>query len=235
MVAPLRAGELAHGREGFRPLSRADYTVAMLQIVSALNWVQAVILFIFGGYIAMSGLGTNGSTFGLFVALGCFLLGAPFAYLGTVIEKGRGRGLQTAFAVLAFFAFPVGTLFSVFSLYAIWFSPLSERFEAGGAAPRRVKARDARVDSALAEADEDEIDDDWPEDEPAYAYARRMADAGMRAGALRARLRNGGVDPDDVETLLGAVGLVRPGGERAQRDARPAAPARRPRPAPKGR
>ncbi|MEW6429950.1 MAG: hypothetical protein AB1730_00470 [Myxococcota bacterium] len=212
----------------------------MLQIISVINWLQAVGFLLVGGWIALESatstggvmqvtlgpVSTSGSGAGLGVALGfgLVLLGAPFAYLGAVIEKGRGRGLQTVMSVLAFFAFPVGTAFSLFTLYALWFSPLSARFEGGAArstASRRASGE--RSDAALDEVDADAIDDAWPEDEPAYAYARRMADAGMRAGALRARLRQGGVDPDDVETLLGAVGLVRPGAERARPTARRAA------------
>ncbi|MCC6332705.1 MAG: hypothetical protein IT380_01805 [Myxococcales bacterium] len=207
----------------------------MLRIVSLLNWLQAIFLFIGCAWFALMSAGTNAGGFGLLVALGGLLLALPFAYLGAVLEKGRGRGLQTALSVLAFFAFPVGTLFSVFSLYAIWFSPLSARFEGRGA-PQRSRRRDRseRVDELLDEVDADLIDDDWPEDEPAYAYARRMADAGLRAGALRARLANGGVSPDDIETLLGAVGLVRPGAQRARPAAREGRPARKPaRPAPR--
>lgn len=225
----------------------------MLQIISVINWLQGVVFILIGGWIALESatstggvaritlgpVSTSGSGPGLGVALGLglVLLGVLFAYLGTVLEKGRGRGLQTAISVLAFFAFPVGTAFSVFTLYALWFSPLSARFEGGSArtnASRRASGE--RSDAALDEVEADTIDDAWPEDEPAYAYARRMADAGMRTGALRARLRNGGVEPDDVETLLGAVGLVRPGAERARPEARRASvPSPRTRPPTKRR
>lgn len=165
----------------------------MLRLLSALNWVQAALLVVVGVWFALMTLTAGAGPFGVVVLVFCLALAVPFAYLGAVIDKGRGRGLQTALAALALLAFPVGTLFGALSLYAVWFSEARLRFEGG----------------PVTEAPEDEvIDDAWPEGESPYAYARRMADAGLRAGALRARLEERGLAPDEVETLLGAVGLA---------------------------
>lgn len=86
-------------------------------------------------------------------------------------------------------------MFGVFALYVIWFSEARTRFEAAAAEAPPPEASDADIDEA------------WSEGESPYAYARRMADAGLRVGRLRARLEEGGLAPDEVETLLGAVGL----------------------------
>lgn len=178
----------------------------MLRILSVLNWVQAALLVVVGVWFALMTMTVGAHPYGIVVLLLCLAVAWPFAYLGAVIEKGRGRGLQTALAVLALTAFPLGTLFGAFTLYAVWFSDARTRFGAGTA--------DEPADEALPDAarpgapDDDGFDDAWPEGESPYAYAHRMVDAGLRGSALRARLEERGLAPDEVELLLRAVGQV---------------------------
>ncbi len=73
-----------------------------------LNWGMAALYVLALGLIAL--WGGSRMPFGMFALSSAFRIMAtlPSAYLGWVIEKGRGRILQTIFAVLALFNFPLG-------------------------------------------------------------------------------------------------------------------------------
>lgn len=198
----------------------------MLRLLSALNWVQAALLAVVGVWFALVTLSVGANPFGAVVLVLCLALAAPFAYLGVVVDQGRGRGLQTALSVLALLAFPLGTLFGAVSLYVVWFSEAKTRFDAGAAvaeaadaadaadAPDAPDAADAADAATPGEAADGGVVDAWPEGESPYAFARRLADAGVPPAELRAQLQSRGLAPDEVETLLRAVGLARPGTER---------------------
>lgn len=170
-----------------------------LQVISALNWLQVVAL-----VAAPVGAAVLGAPFEAVLLFGavCLPFAAPFLYLALVIEKGRGRVLQSVLSGLMLLAFPVGTLISAFTLYVLWFSEHRQLFDdvAAGYGPPS--------DDAPAPVDED---DDGGIEETPYAFARRLADQGQRPDVVRQRLLARGLDADEVETLLGAVGLTRPG------------------------
>lgn len=109
-----------------------------LQLVSALNWVQAVLLLAIPGGVAVFGLPLE---FVLVLFVLFLLLAAPFVYLALVIDKGRGRVLQTIVSGVMVAAFPVGTLLSTW-LYVVWISDHRHRFEevAASRAPQRWRA-----------------------------------------------------------------------------------------------
>lgn len=93
-----RTGDaLGRVRAAYREVVGERYTPPMLRLVSALNWVHATLLVVVGAWFALMTFSSDASPFGIVVLVLCFALAAPFAYLGAVIEKGRGRGLQTGF------------------------------------------------------------------------------------------------------------------------------------------
>lgn len=170
-----------------------------LQLISALNWLQVVAFVAVPVAAAVLGVPLEAV---LLFGLVCLPLAAPFLYLALVIEKGRGRVLQSVFSGLMLLAFPVGTAISAFTLYVLWFSEHKQLFDdvAAGYGPPPDDARDQGAE-----------DDDGGVEETPYAFARRLADEGKRPDVVRQRLLARGLDADEVETLLGAVGLTRPG------------------------
>lgn len=176
-----------------------------LQLLSALNWVFAVLYLVaFLFVLLMSSMAPSvpvllllGS--GLVLAL----FAAPHVYLALNVERGRGRILQTVLAVFSLLNFPLGSAFGIFAIWAVWAGPSAPVFEDPSLA-------DARHDD-VQEADEGEgeADEDDGSESP-YAYARRLRDEGMNARAIRARLDRRELADEEIETVLGALGLKVP-------------------------
>jgi hypothetical protein len=97
-----------------------------LQLLSALNWCMAAI---YAGAVLFVGVITEDLKTTLLVLAGVSPFLAAHSYIGATIEKGAGRGLQTVFAVLSLFAFPIGTLFGLYALYFCWFGESARSFE----------------------------------------------------------------------------------------------------------
>ena len=171
-----------------------------LELLSGLNWAMAVLY----GCVGLVGLMVMPMPAALVWVVMLLLVALPHVYLGLNIEKGRGRTLQTIFAVLSLLNFPLGTAFGVFALMTVWSSANAELFEDG---PKSY------VDE-LPDVDQVDLD------ESPYAMAKRLKESGLRAGSIRTRLNMRGLQDDEIETVLGALGL--------STSARAPAPARRP-------
>lgn len=146
----------------------------MLSTLSALNWamvalyvsVGAVVLLIFPVPLHVGAL----------IMLMLAAVSLPFAYLGYAIEKGRGRTLQTIFAVLSLFNFPLGTAFGAFALWVCW-SAEKDRFD--------FPEEDGAAEAAPSDEDEEEQGDP---DETPYDLARGLVQRGIKAPVIRQRL-----------------------------------------------
>ncbi|MFT3712127.1 MAG: hypothetical protein QM817_31170 [Archangium sp.] len=182
----------------------------MLGILSTLNWLMAalyVALLIVVGIM----MGEH-MPFHIFALIGAvvMLCAAPSAYLGYVIEKGRGRGLQTVFAVLALANFPLGTAYGAFALWVCW-SLEAEVFERGGVDAMAPKKRVARKKSArIEEEEESEGEGDYVSpvrpDSP-YALAKQLKSEGVDDGEIQEELAFKDLDAEEIETVMGAAGL----------------------------
>jgi hypothetical protein len=147
--------------------------MSSLELLSALNWIMVVFYVGVGAFFAFVGGNTPAPVIAIALTV-VALLSAPHVYLGLVIEKGRGRVLQTVMAVLSLLNLPCGTLFGAFALWVCWGSSHVALFDSverdGEAAPRR-----RRVVPAEGEALEDELPADDSDQTPleTHAVARR--------------------------------------------------------------
>lgn len=158
-----------------------------LELLSGLNWAMAVLY----GCVGLLGFVMLPMEPGLVWLVVLLLVSLPHVYLGLNIEKGKGRTLQTIFAVLSLLNFPLGTAFGVFALMTVWSAGNAELFEGG---PKSY------VDE-LPDVDPVDLD------ESPYAMAKRLKESGLRAGSIRTRLNMRGLPDDEIETVLGALGL----------------------------
>jgi hypothetical protein len=168
-----------------------------LELLSALNWCMAI-LYVFVAVLAV-GVFPLPPTSAATLCGVSLLLAVPFGWLGAVVEKGRGRGFQTAVSIVSLFNFPIGTVFGAYALWVCWASDHRARFEAGAASdlpPSRAGAGDADDEVTVPQA--------RPEESP-YAYAQRLKRSGLSASAIRQRLTQRGLDREEIETLLGAT------------------------------
>lgn len=165
-----------------------------LQLLSALNWVFALL---YGApLVVLLALGAPVEVLAV-ALLVCLFVAAPHVYLALVIDKGRGRGLQTVLAALSLLAFPVGTVFGVFALMTIWSERYGPLFEAGGAAVDEPGAAGAARDfSATADGLEHEVA------ESPRAFALRLRRAGAPNAQVRARLEELGLDREAVAMVM---------------------------------
>jgi hypothetical protein len=149
--------------------------MSSLELLSALNWIMVVFYVGIGLFFGM--VGSNTPPLFLAIAFSVVaLFAAPHVYLGLVIEKGRGRVLQTVLGVLSLFNFPIGTAFGAFALFVCWGSRHVELFEAverGNAGPPR-RPRPAALEEE-SEAEEALADDDQTPLE-VHAVSRRRGD-----------------------------------------------------------
>jgi hypothetical protein len=117
-----------------------------LAILRAVNWLVA-------GYTVLAGLlflvlfllpwlvGADGPTwaFALLGILGFVLIACGalvHVILGFLVGSGRGRLLQTIFALVQLLSFPVGTLYALYALWVCWIDPEStRRFESAWKPP----------------------------------------------------------------------------------------------------
>lgn len=132
------------------------------------------------------------------------LLAAPHVYLALTIEKGRGRWLQTALAIVALPGFPIGTAIGALAIWVCWFGESAKVFDDPSLA-QRLSANGPDVPP-------------WREGETAWAYATRARRAGFEPAEIAAGLEAAGFEPDDIETTLGAL-------QPERRARRPRAPA----------
>jgi hypothetical protein len=166
-----------------------------LQLLSALNWCFALL---YGALIFVPIFFPVPLPAALAIAGGVVLIAGPHAYLGYVIDKGRGRTLQTIFAVLNLGNFPVGTIFGAFALYTVWGEGNRELFENppdddSGPKPPPPEFSD--------EADALEME----EGETARAFSLRLREAGAPVGQLRARLEEQGLDFEAIDIVLSSL------------------------------
>ena len=174
----------------------------MLGILAMLNWGMAALYVSVLGLVWM--LGGDRLPFEAFALIGMFLMLAalPSAYLGYAIEKGRGRILQTVFAVLALFNFPLGTAYGVFALWVCW-SAEAEIFDQGGieaTQPQRdVRRRQAPID--------DEVTVPKARGTSPYAIAQRLKQQGLKAGDIQEQLHVEGLSGEEIETLMNSLGV----------------------------
>ncbi len=181
----------------------------MLGILAVLNWLMAAL---YAGFVVflwiVAGDKLPPDTLMLLSAV-LLLLATPFAYLGYAVEKGRGRTLQTVFAVLALFNVPIGTAFGIFALWVCW-SAERTVFEQGGLpqpddeAPRLRDDRDATPVNRPAVQRRPVEDDGTP-----YSTARAMHARGDSARVIQSKLESRGLDPEEVETVMNALDLRR--------------------------
>ena len=162
-----------------------------LQLTSALNWINAIFL-VFAGLVFVM-LGNLSVPAGALLMVAVLLFAAPFAWLGSVIEKGRGRTLQTVFSVLSLFNFPIGTVCAVISLWAVWGSEHARIFEEGGA---------PEADEEVFEAPERDAPADGLSP---FDFARQLAKRGLGPEVIATRLRARGLPRDEIETVLNAL------------------------------
>jgi hypothetical protein len=200
----------------------------MLGILSVLNWLMAVL---YGAGLGFAWLGAPGDInvnfFGtnfafsgesrmqgqLVMTLLLVALAAPHVYLGLFIEKGRGRILQSILAVIALFAFPIGTAFGAFALWVCW-SVEAELFESGVTREeRRVRAR-RKQDDLDAETQELLDDPEFvaehippPREGSPYAIAKQLVAEGASDQEVQAELSAQGLTDDEVETLMTTLGV----------------------------
>lgn len=124
------------------------------------------------------------------------------AYLGLAIKKGRGRILQTLFAALALFYFPLGTAYGVFALWVCWFAE-AEVLDQGGVEetqPRReVRRQEAPID--------DEVTVPQARGTSPYDIALRLKQQGLKMGDIQEQLHAEGLSGEDIETLMNSLGL----------------------------
>lgn len=175
----------------------------MLGILSVLNWLIAALYVVALLFVwIMGGERLPFDAFAI-IAMILLLLALPSAWLGYSIEKGRGRILQTIFAALSLFNFPLGTAYGAFALWVCW-SAEAEVFERGGGAePRR--RREAPADEAPPE-EEDDVDATKPASTP-YAIAKQLQKRGVSAGDIQERLHSDGLSAEEIETVLSSLGL----------------------------
>lgn len=181
----------------------------MLGILSVLNWLMAAL---YASGIAflwiVAGDQLPADTL-MLISAGILLLAAPFAYLGYAVEKGRGRTLQTVFAVLALFNVPLGTAFGIFALWVCW-SAERDVFEQGGLpqpdddSPRARDHHDATPVNRHAVQRRPVEDDGTP-----YSMAKSMRERGASAQVIQSKLESQGLDREEVETVMNALGLRR--------------------------
>lgn len=179
----------------------------MLGILSVLNWlISAVYLVALLFVWIMGGGGMPVEALALITGL-LVLLALPSAWLGYSIEQGRGRILQTIYAVLSIFNFPLGTAYGAFALWVCW-SAEAELFDRGGAEePRRQPRRRREEPEDEAPADEEEdVDATKPASTP-YAIAKQLQKRGVSAGDIQERLHSDGLTAEEIETVLSSLGL----------------------------
>ena len=176
----------------------------MLGILSVLNWLMAalyvVILLLIG---IMFGEHLPFDAFAL-IAMILLILALPSAYLGYSIELGRGRILQTIFAALGIFNFPLGTAYGVFALWVCW-GVEKDVFDAGGVEQPREPRRRRAVEEEEPEPDLEDVATK-PASTP-YAIAKQLQKRGLPAGDIQQRLHEEGLAADEIETLMNSLGL----------------------------
>ncbi len=170
-----------------------------LQWLSALNWVVAIF------YLALPCLGlvfgAPGRVFAI-AATAALLLAAPHVYLALRIERGAGRGLQSVLAVVSMLYFPLGTAFGLFALWVLWFSEHRAIFD--DAALADVVKFSADPQGAPAESDSNRTK------ETDFEYAHRLADGGRSPEWIYARLKQRGLDGEEIVLLFEALHLKLP-------------------------
>jgi hypothetical protein len=182
----------------------------MLGILSGLNWAMAAL---YAGVLIFIGVMFGAQMpYEMFALIGMMLMlmALPSAYLGYAIEQGRGRGLQTIYAVLALFNFPIGTAYGAFALWVCWGAE-AELFDQGGvdATQPRRDSRVVEVDAPAFEENEAEAEAEAtaPRAETPYAIARKLKDRGLKAGDIQEQLHGEGLTGEEIETLMNSLGL----------------------------
>lgn len=178
----------------------------MLGILSVLNWLMAALYVVALLFVwIMAGEKLPFDAFAI-IAMILLIFSLPSAYLGYAIEKGRGRILQTIFAALALFNFPLGTAYGVFALWVCW-SAEAEVFDRGGVEEPRQPARRRRAAPVEEEfPDEEDVDATKPASTP-YAVAKQLQKRGVSAGDIQERLHSDGLSAEEIETVLSSLGL----------------------------
>lgn len=178
----------------------------MLGILSVLNWLMgALYLLVLLVIFLLAGDRLPFEAFGLMSILLC-VLAVPHLYLGLKIEQGKGRILQTIYAILALFSFPLGTLYGAFALWVVW-SAEAEVFELGGVEHVPVRKAAPRKKSAL---DEHEAEADYVSpvrpDSP-FALVKQLKAEGALPEDIQEELHGKGLPADEIATVMGAAGV----------------------------
>ncbi len=166
----------------------------MLGLLSVLNWAMAA-LCLGAAAVVWVLLGAKDLFFPILVTGLMLVFGAPYAYLGAVIEQGRGRVLQTILAALSLLNFPLGTAYGAFALFVVWGADAA-KFDgaARGGLPEPVEPRAPRLPAD-------------PGQSP-WEAARQLRDEGLSDRELQLELQARGFDDDTVETLMRSMRLI---------------------------
>lgn len=154
----------------------------MLGLLSIVNWLAAGLYALAYGIFLV----TFADKTPFFVTVLLLPLIIGHGYVGTVIDKGRG--VQTALAVLGIFNFPVGTIVWSIALWIVW-SAEREVFDRGGIPDEPTYDEAVDDDSGLTP----------------YAMAKAMKSRGVASSVIRTRLDERGLDREEIVTLLNAI------------------------------
>lgn len=178
----------------------------MLGILSVLNWLMgALYLVVLLVIFLVAGEKLPFEAFGILTIVLC-VLALPHLYLGLRIEQGKGRILQTIFAVLALPSFPIGTLYGAFALWVVW-SAEAEVFELGGVEHLPPPTKTPRKKTALEEhePEPDYVSPVRP-DSP-FALVKELKAEGYAAVEIQEALDAKGLGADEIATVMGAAGV----------------------------
>ena len=178
----------------------------MLGILSMLNWGMATLyVSVIGLFLVFAGPHMPFSAIALIVVIGSLLV-APSAYLGYVIEKGRGRTLQTVIAFLSLLEFPLGTAYGAFALWVCW-SLEKDLFDRGGHSEDEEKPAPRRARPPRVEDVEDEVTAPRARNRTPYQLVQQLKKQGLKSGEVQEQLHVEGLSADEIETLMTSVGL----------------------------
>jgi hypothetical protein len=187
-----------------------EKSASMLKILSMLNWAMATLYGLVFGLIMIIAAGkAELSDVAVIAVIGCLLAG-PHIYLGSVIERGRGRIVQTILAILSLLNFPLGTAFGAFALWVCW-DKEHELFERGGLAageaydPPSSPGRGRRPPRVEIE-DEVTAPRRGSASSP-YQLVQQLKKQGLKAGDIQEQLHLEGLSGEEIETLMTSTGL----------------------------
>lgn len=177
----------------------------MHKVLSALNWVLMVLALCGAGFLAMLFWPREGPPpLELYPVLALLSSGpALTGYLAYATARGRGRILQTLYAVFSLSGFPFGTAYGIFALWVCWKAE-KDFYDSDGArrTVKQEKQPEVKPPAALEET-EARV---FTEIGTPYDFATRLVEEGLADEAIQARLYNAGLSGAEIDTLMSALG-----------------------------